>query len=166
MQVRETHPGPGSPLGTAVRLRCEVTRTSLLNGPSFTECASCRGGWNIYPEQEQGLARGVAPRPSVSAPKAGGAPSRRQRRPGVGVVLRITHAQLPRPPLLDCGLVGLGHVNAPRLILQARGPPAGRFPVRWVGDDGAGRLSGGPLGQGKPRGRARRRGEGGSGSST
>ena len=84
-------------MATAVRLRCEIMRTSLLKGPSFTECASCRGGWNIYPEHELGLARRVAPRPSVSAPTAGGAPSRRLRRPGVGVVLRITHALLPRP---------------------------------------------------------------------
>lgn len=89
--------GPRSPLGKAVRLRCDIMRTSLLKGPRFTECASCRGGWNIYPEQEQGLARRVAPRPPVSAPTAGGAPSRRRLRPGVGVVRRITHAQPPRP---------------------------------------------------------------------
>lgn len=68
--------GPGSPLGTAVRLRCDIMLTSLLKGPRFTECASCRGGWNIYAEQEQGLARKVAPRPPVSAPTAGGAPPR------------------------------------------------------------------------------------------
>uniref|UniRef100_A0A3Q2I747 MAX dimerization protein MLX n=1 Tax=Equus caballus TaxID=9796 RepID=A0A3Q2I747_HORSE len=45
-------------------------------------------------------------------------------------------------------MVGWGHVGAPRLVLAAEGRPAGWFPVRWVRDDGTGRLSGGPLGQG------------------
>lgn len=59
------------------------------------------------------------------------------------------HARaVPRPPPLVRGLVGLSHVEVPRLFLAAGGPPAGWFPVRWVGDDGAGRLSGRPLGQG------------------
>uniref|UniRef100_F6YZ31 Max-like protein X n=1 Tax=Equus caballus TaxID=9796 RepID=F6YZ31_HORSE len=57
-------------------------------------------------------------------------------------------APSPRPPPLGRGLVGWGHVGAPRLVLAAEGRPAGWFPVRWVRDDGTGRLSGGPLGQG------------------
>lgn len=79
---------------------------------------------------------------------------------------RMRSPHPPRPPPRVLGLVGLGHVDAPRPFLATGGPPAGWFPVWWVGDDGAGRLSGRPLGQGKPRGRARRRGEGGSGSCT
>ncbi|XP_033266798.1 max-like protein X isoform X2 [Orcinus orca] len=40
-------------------------RTSLLRGARFTECASCRGGWDACPEEEQGRASRTAPRPPV-----------------------------------------------------------------------------------------------------
>ncbi|XP_059853650.1 max-like protein X isoform X4 [Delphinus delphis] len=46
-------------------------RTSLLRGARFTECASCRGGWDACPEEEQGRASRTAPRPPGASPRAG-----------------------------------------------------------------------------------------------
>ncbi|XP_059991913.1 LOW QUALITY PROTEIN: max-like protein X [Lagenorhynchus albirostris] len=46
-------------------------RTSLLRGARFTECASCRGGWDACPEEGQGRAGRTAPRPPGASPRAG-----------------------------------------------------------------------------------------------
>ena len=38
--------GAGWPRQCACAQLCDTVRTSLLRGPRFTECASCRGGWD------------------------------------------------------------------------------------------------------------------------
>lgn len=112
--------GPGSPLGTAVRLRCDIMLTSLLKDPVSRNVlhVAAAGTSTLSKSRTRKVARGL-----VSAPTAGGAPPRlgcsRWGCPPVH-----TTATPPRPATgLRVG--GLGHVSAPRLL--GPGPAAGRF---------------------------------------
>lgn len=93
--------GAGWPRQCACPQLSATPRTSLLRGARFTECASCRGGWDACPEEGQGRAGRSAPRPPVSAPTPSRTPGlhRPQRVGVVGVVgvFRVAHAQPPRP---------------------------------------------------------------------
>lgn len=115
---------PGSVVCTTI---CDIIRTSLLRGNPFHRTGLSLPLQNAYPKGKGGTDREDVPKATCVTRNTRIRPLYR-----LGVFGLRTRTILAPPPPFSRGLVGLGHVGAPRLFFAAGDPPGGRYPVLCV----------------------------------